>query len=61
VYAATDAELLAHGGRYLEDCHVADIVTEPSEVHGVMAYAQDPTTAGALWRLSEELTAPNRL
>jgi NAD(P)-dependent dehydrogenase (short-subunit alcohol dehydrogenase family) len=58
VYGATDASLVDSGGHYLEDCGVADIVTDPAEVNGVMAYAQDPTTAAALWTLSEELTSP---
>ncbi|MEY2457336.1 MAG: hypothetical protein QOK06_2430 [Acidimicrobiaceae bacterium] len=56
VWAATDEGLLEHGGRYLEDCGVADIITDAATPNGVMAYAQDPDRAAALWKLSEELT-----
>ena len=57
VWAATDPGLAEHGGRYLEDCGVAEIVTEAGEPNGVMAAALDPERAAALWTLSEELTA----
>lgn len=50
----------AVGGRYCEDCHVADVVDEaPSmqaEGSGVRAYAVDPARADALVRLCAELT-----
>jgi hypothetical protein len=42
------------GGRYCEDCHVAEIVSAPGLRGGVRAYALDPTRAQALWRKSEE-------
>jgi hypothetical protein len=45
------------GGRYCEDCHVAEIVTgdiSPT-APGVRPYALDPANAKALWALSEEL------
>ena len=47
------AELV--GGRYCEDCHVAEIV-EGSDIRaGVRAYALDPEHAKALWAKSEEM------
>jgi hypothetical protein len=57
VWAATDAGVLDHGGRYLEDCGVAEIVAEAGEPNGVLAPALDPARAAALWTLSEELTS----
>jgi len=45
------------GGRYCEDCHVAEIV--PADVSpvapGVRSYALDPANAKALWEISEQL------
>jgi NAD(P)-dependent dehydrogenase (short-subunit alcohol dehydrogenase family) len=43
------------GGRYCEDCHVAEI--EPNSVKraGVKPYALNPETAKALWAKSEEM------
>ena len=45
------------GGRYCEDCHVAEIVTEGADSPrgGVRAYALDPEHAKALWAKSEEM------
>ena len=43
------------GGKFCEDCHVAEI-TEGTEVRaGVRAYALDPEHAKALWAKSEEM------
>ena len=43
------------GGRYCEDCHVAEF-SEGSEIReGVRRYALDPKRAKALWARSEEL------
>ncbi len=43
------------GGRYCEDCHVAEF-TEGSEIRdGVRAYALDPEHAKALWAKSEQM------
>jgi len=43
------------GGRYCEDCHVAEF-SEGSEIReGVRAYALDPERAKALWAKSEEM------
>src|SRR6516165_7767836 len=44
------------GGRYGENCHVAQLV--PNDVNfseGVRAYALDPKNAEALWKKSEEM------
>jgi len=42
------------GGRYCEDCHVADVVTG-DELYGVRPYAIDAARAAALWTLSENM------
>jgi len=43
------------GGRYCEDCAVAQEITDPKVSLGVMKYALDPDAAAALWTRSEEL------
>lgn len=43
------------GGRYCEDCHVADITDDPTARAGVRAYAVDPARADALWTKSEAM------
>ena len=46
------------GGRYLEDCHQAEVVASRADSdgrHGVAAYALDPANAERLWDLSERL------
>lgn len=43
------------GGRYCEDCHVAEIVEDPAVRGGVRPYALDPARAKALWAKSEAL------
>jgi NAD(P)-dependent dehydrogenase (short-subunit alcohol dehydrogenase family) len=53
-WAATAPELVAHGGAYLEDCHVAEITDDPAAQNGVRTYAIDPATADALWAASEK-------
>jgi len=45
VWAATAPELDAHGGAYLEDCHVS----------AAAPYATDPDDAARLWALSEQI------
>ena len=57
VYAATSPDLDGIGGRYLEDCHLADLTDDPLAASGVRAYAIDPARADALWQLSERLVA----
>jgi NAD(P)-dependent dehydrogenase (short-subunit alcohol dehydrogenase family) len=58
VWAAVVAPADAVGGRYCENCHVADLlegdnVSRVSE--GVRPYALDPNRAKALWSKSEQL------
>jgi NAD(P)-dependent dehydrogenase (short-subunit alcohol dehydrogenase family) len=58
VWAAGVADAEAIGGRYCEDCHVAEVVSTPGLGGlrgGVRAYALDPQHAQALWQKSEEL------
>jgi NAD(P)-dependent dehydrogenase (short-subunit alcohol dehydrogenase family) len=55
VWAACVAEAGAIGGRYCEDCHVAEVVSIPGLFGGVRPYALDPQHAQALWQKSEEL------
>jgi NAD(P)-dependent dehydrogenase (short-subunit alcohol dehydrogenase family) len=43
------------GGRYCEDCHVAEIVNTEGLRGGVRPYALDPQRAKALWTKSEEM------
>lgn len=45
VWAATAPELDAHGGAYLEDCHVS----------AAAPHATDPDDAARLWALSEQI------
>jgi NAD(P)-dependent dehydrogenase (short-subunit alcohol dehydrogenase family) len=55
VWAACVADAETVGGRYCEDCHVAEIVTIPGFRGGVQPYAIDPRRAQALWQKSEEM------
>jgi NAD(P)-dependent dehydrogenase (short-subunit alcohol dehydrogenase family) len=55
VWAACVADAEAIGGRYCEDCHVAEIVSTPGVRGGVQPYALDPQHAQALWQKSEEM------
>ncbi|MFG1421405.1 SDR family NAD(P)-dependent oxidoreductase [Roseixanthobacter liquoris] len=55
VWAAAVADANAVGGRYCEDCHVADVQDGEGIRAGVRPYALDATRAEALWRKSEEL------
>ena len=55
VWAAVVAPAEAVGGRYCEDCHVAEIVENDTFLDGVRAYAVDPDNAKALWAKSEEM------
>jgi NAD(P)-dependent dehydrogenase (short-subunit alcohol dehydrogenase family) len=45
------------GGRYCEDCHVAEIAADPASRKGVKPYALDPERAKALWAKSERMVA----
>jgi len=54
VWAACVADAEATGGRYCEDCHVAEVASAPGLRSGVQPYALDPDRAQALWKKSEE-------
>jgi NAD(P)-dependent dehydrogenase (short-subunit alcohol dehydrogenase family) len=54
VWAACVADAQAVGGRYCEDCQVAEIASAPGTRTGVQPYAVDPEHAQALWKKSEE-------
>jgi hypothetical protein len=43
------------GGKYCEDCHVAQLVDNPAARGGVRTYALDGEHAKALWAKSEEM------
>ncbi|WP_442679214.1 SDR family NAD(P)-dependent oxidoreductase [Sphingomonas sp. ASY06-1R] len=55
VWAAAVADAGAIGGRYCEDCHVAEIQDGEGIRGGVRPYALDEARAKALWAKSEEL------
>jgi NAD(P)-dependent dehydrogenase (short-subunit alcohol dehydrogenase family) len=55
VWAGVVAAADEVGGRYCEDCHVAQIEANPDVRGGVQPYALDPERARALWAKSEEL------
>jgi NAD(P)-dependent dehydrogenase (short-subunit alcohol dehydrogenase family) len=56
VWAAAVAKADAVGGRYCEDCHVADVIDAPGFTFGgVRPYALNPETAKALWAKSEDM------
>jgi NAD(P)-dependent dehydrogenase (short-subunit alcohol dehydrogenase family) len=55
VWAACVADAEAIGGRYCEDCHVAEIADAPGIRAGVHAYAIDAKRAQALWEKSEQM------
>ena len=56
VWAAVVAPADVIGGKYCEDCHVAEVVpTDSAGRTGVRAYALDPERARALWAKSEEM------
>lgn len=56
VWAATAPELDGIGGRYCEDCGLAEVRAEGASASGqVSAAAVDPANAERLWELSERL------
>lgn len=55
VWAVAVADPAEIGGKYLEDCHVAEVDDVPGIRDGVMSYAIDPARAEMLWKKSEEL------
>jgi len=64
VWAGIAAPAETVGGRYCEDCHVADIITNPTALPtgpGVRPYALDSDRAEALWAKSEALVGEHFL
>jgi len=55
VWAGFVASADAVGGKYCEDCHVAEIIDNPAARGGVRPYAYDAGHAKALWAKSEQL------
>ena len=55
VWAGFVADAETVGGRYCEDCHVAEVVTDPHLRGGVRGYALDADRARGLWAVSEGL------
>jgi NAD(P)-dependent dehydrogenase (short-subunit alcohol dehydrogenase family) len=55
VWAGVVARADEVGGRYCEDCHVAEIEPDAAKRAGVKPYALNPETAKALWTKSEEM------
>ena len=55
VWAGVVASADEVGGRYCEDCHVAEVVEDAEFRAGVRPYALDPEHARALWAKSEEM------
>ena len=56
VWAGVVAPVETVGGLYCEDCHVAELVDDASQVRaGVRSYALDAKNAQALWALSEKM------
>ncbi|MFD1703801.1 SDR family NAD(P)-dependent oxidoreductase [Methylopila henanensis] len=55
VWAGVAAKADEIGGRYCEDCRVAEVNDAPGLRQGVRSYALDPERAKALWAKSEEM------
>jgi NAD(P)-dependent dehydrogenase (short-subunit alcohol dehydrogenase family) len=58
VWAGVVADAHAVGGKYCEDCHVAELVIDPElgiAAEGVRPYALDAERAKALWAKSEAM------
>ncbi len=55
VWAAIVADTDEIGGRYCEDCGVAQLTDDANAMSGVRTYALDREHAEALWARSEEL------
>ena len=54
IWTAFVAPADAIGGRYCQDCHVAQVSDDVKDA-GVRSYALDPENAKALWALSEKM------
>ncbi len=57
IWAAVAPDLEGVGGRYLEDCAIAEPWTAERPMSGYMPYALDPDDARRLWSVSEDLIA----
>lgn len=57
VWAAVAPELNGVGGRYLEDCTIAEPSPAPDSLRGYQPYAMDQDHARRLWSVSEEMVA----
>ena len=56
VWAGLVAPVETVAGHYCEDCHVAELVEDASQLRvGLRSYAVDPARAQALWALSEAM------
>jgi NAD(P)-dependent dehydrogenase (short-subunit alcohol dehydrogenase family) len=55
VWAGFRASAEEVGGKYCEDCHVAEISADPAVRGGVQPYALDADRAKALWAKSEAM------
>jgi NAD(P)-dependent dehydrogenase (short-subunit alcohol dehydrogenase family) len=55
VWSGIVAPADAVGGRYCEDCQVAEVIDLDQLRRGVRSYALDPDHAKALWAKSEEM------
>ncbi len=55
VWAGFVASADKTGARYCEDCHVAEVVDDPSSQTGVRSYALDSERAKALWAKGEDM------
>lgn len=60
VWAALVADAEQVGGRYCEDCHVAEIDDSEGIHGGIRSYACSPERANALWNIGEELLGNHR-
>ncbi len=57
IWAAVAPELEGNGGRYLENCAIAQPWTSEQPMSGFLPYALDHEHAEQLWTLSEQLIA----
>lgn len=55
VWTGVVADADAIGGRYCENCQVAEVTSDPASTAGVFAHALDGDRARALWTISERL------
>ena len=54
IWAGVIADVNEAGGKFCEDCHVAETINDPERMAGVRPYAQDSAHADELWAKSEE-------